>query len=117
MSTKTMADRVEEYLAYRHALGYQLHKEGQRLRSFARFADQTGHKGPLTTEIALRWARQPARAARPYQARRLGVVRTLARYARLLDVQNTSGRASQAPRFHRATCSARPTPVVPRSST
>jgi integrase len=80
MSSKTMAERVEEYLAYRHALGYQLHKEGQRLRSFARFADDVGHEGPLTTEMALRWAVLPEQAARPYQARRLGVVRTLARY-------------------------------------
>jgi site-specific recombinase XerD len=80
MTTPTMVDRVEEYLAYRHALGYQLHKEGQRLRSFARFADEAGHCGPLTTEIALRWARLPAQAARLYQARRLEVVRSLARY-------------------------------------
>jgi site-specific recombinase XerD len=80
MNTNTMADRVEEYLAYRHALGYQLCKEGQRLRSFARFADAVGHHGPLTTEIAVRWARLPEHAARLYQARRLEVVRTLARY-------------------------------------
>jgi integrase len=80
MSTTTMADRVEEYLAYRHALGYQLQREGQRLRSFARFADDAGHRGPLTTEIALRWARLPEHAARLYQARRLEIVGTLARY-------------------------------------
>jgi integrase len=80
MSTTTMVDRVEEYLAYRHALGYQLRKEGQRLRSFARFADEAGHCGPLTTEIALRWARLPQQAVRLYQARRLEVVGTLARY-------------------------------------
>jgi len=48
--------------------------------SFARFADHSGHRGPLTTEIALRWARLPERAARLYQARRLEVVRTLAKY-------------------------------------
>jgi integrase len=75
-----MTDRVEEYLAYRHALGYQLHREGQRLRSFARFADSAGHCGPLTTEIALRWACLPEQAAGLYRARRLEIVRTLARY-------------------------------------
>jgi integrase len=80
MTTKTMADRVEEYLAYRHALGYQLCAEGRQLRSFARFADAAGHQGPLTTKIALSWARLPAGAARLYQARRLEVVRTLACY-------------------------------------
>jgi integrase len=80
MSTTTMVDRVEQYLAYRHALGYQLDKVGQLLRSFARFADSAGHGGPLTIDIALRWARLPVQAARMYQARRLEVVRSLARY-------------------------------------
>ena len=80
MSTMTMASRVEEYLAYRRALGYQIRAEAQMRQSFARYADDTGHDGPLTTELALRWARLPERSARLYQARRLEVVRTLARY-------------------------------------
>jgi integrase len=80
MSPSTMAERVEEYLTYRRALGYQLRTEGDMLRTFARFADESGHSGPVTTEIALRWARLPELAARLYQARRLEVVRTLARY-------------------------------------
>jgi integrase len=80
MKIPTMADRVEEYLAYRRALGYQLHIEGQMLLSFARYADQSGQRGPLTTELALRWARLPERRTRLYQARRLEIVRTLARY-------------------------------------
>src|SRR5262249_54417158 len=66
--------------AYRHALGYQVRIEGQLLRSFARFADGVGHRGPLTIELALRWSRLPEGAARLYQARRLEIVRTLARY-------------------------------------
>ena len=53
MSAKTMAERVEEYLAYRRALGYQVRTQGGMLRSFARFADESGHLGPLTSEIAL----------------------------------------------------------------
>jgi integrase len=80
MTTPTMLERVEEYLAYRHALGYQVRIEGQLLRSFARFADGVGHQGPLTVELALRWSGLPEQAARLYQARRLEVVRALARY-------------------------------------
>jgi hypothetical protein len=38
MKTPTMADRVEEYLAYRRALDYQLRFEGRLLRSFDRSA-------------------------------------------------------------------------------
>ena len=80
MSATTMTTRVEEYLAYRRALGYQIRTEAQMLQSFARYADDSGHQGPLTTELALQWARLPERSARLYQARRLEVVRTLARY-------------------------------------
>jgi integrase len=80
MNPLTMADRVDAYLSYRRALGYQLRIEGQMLHSFARYADGSGHCGPLTTELALRWARLPEKAARVYQARRLELVRTLARY-------------------------------------
>ena len=80
MSIQTMVGRVHEYLTYRRSLGYQLRIEGQMLESFARYADEAGHRGPLTTELALRWARLPEQAARLYQARRLEVVGTLARY-------------------------------------
>ena len=69
MSATTMAARVEEYVAYRRALGYQIRTEAQMLRSFARYADDSGHQGPMTTELALRWARLPERSARLYQAR------------------------------------------------
>jgi integrase len=80
MSATTVTTRVEEYLAYRRALGYQIRTEAQMLQSFARYADDSGHQGPLTTELALQWARLPERSARLYRARRLEVVRTLARY-------------------------------------
>jgi integrase len=75
-----MTDRVEEYLAYRRALGYRLRSEGLLLRSFARYADDSGHRGPLSTELALRWARLPEHATRRYQARRLELLRGLAGY-------------------------------------
>jgi integrase len=80
MNLATMADRVDEYLVYRRALGYQIRIEGQLLQSFARYADESGHRGPLTIELALRWARLPEKAARLYHARRLEIVRTLAKY-------------------------------------
>ena len=89
MNAPTMVERVEEYLAYRRALGYQVRTQGGMLRSFARFADESGHLGPLTSEIALRWARLTERSSRLYQARRLEVVRTLAGY--LLAVTDFGG--------------------------
>ena len=86
MSESTpMVDLVEEYLDYRRRLGFQLRIEGQMLLEFARYADRSGHSGPLTTELAVRWARLPAEAAPLYQARRLEVVRCFARHRAIFD--------------------------------
>jgi len=76
----TMSSKVESYLAYRRGLGYQLRIEGLQLRQFAGFADAEGHRGPLTTELAVRWARQPTDCDPLYWARRLEVVRCFARH-------------------------------------
>jgi integrase len=76
----TMVAKVKAYLAYRRSLGYQLKIEGRLLAQFAKFADRRRHRGPLTTELALRWARATSSADRLYWARRLEVVRCLARH-------------------------------------
>jgi integrase len=76
----TTAAAVEEYLAVRRKLGFALHVEGQELDRFARFAEKVGHTGPITTELAVRWATLPADASRLYHARRLDLVRRLARH-------------------------------------
>jgi integrase len=81
----TMAELVEEHLAYRRRLGFSLHSEGKMLLAFAYYADRSGHRRPLTTELALRWARLPAGAAPLYQARRPQVVRCFARYRAIFD--------------------------------
>lgn len=49
----SMTEKVERYLQLRRALGYQLRIEGRLLQQFAAFADAAGHRGPLTTELAL----------------------------------------------------------------
>ena len=78
--TPTMQERVEQYVSARRKLGYQMRVEGRELLRFARFADGLGHRGPLSTEIALRWARTAQDCSSLYQARRLEVVRCLARH-------------------------------------
>jgi len=46
----TMIDRAKEYLAYRRALGFALDSSGALLLQFARFADHSTHRGPLTAD-------------------------------------------------------------------
>lgn len=81
----TMVRLAEEYLAQRRNLGYQLRTEGELLLHFARYADRLGHRGRVTLELAVQWARLPQDAAPSYWARRLDVVRGFARYRAIFD--------------------------------
>jgi len=84
MSQSTMVARVEAYLAARRRLGFQLRIEGYELLRFARYADVCGHRGPVTVDLALRWA-QTATSSRLYRARRIEVVRCFARHQALTE--------------------------------
>jgi integrase len=75
-----MVGLAKEYLAYRKGLGFQLASTEPLLLQFAGYADRAGHRGPLTTELAVRWARLPAAGSPGYLARRLDVVRGFARH-------------------------------------
>jgi integrase len=81
----SMVRWARDYLAYRRDLGFQLRKREPLLLQFAEYADRAGHRGPLTTELAVRWARLPAHAAPRYWAIRLDVVRGFARYLAVVD--------------------------------
>ena len=59
---RSMLSKVRAYLAHRRALGFQLKCEGVRLLDFARYVDARGHRGPLTTRLAMRWACLPQAA-------------------------------------------------------
>lgn len=80
MSPSAMLNAVDAYLASRRRLGYQLFIEGEELRRFAEYADAACHQGPITTELAVRWAKLPIKADPLYWARRLDMVRRLAEY-------------------------------------
>lgn len=77
---------VLEYLSFRRGLGYEMRVEGDQLLRFAAFADGTGHRGPLTIDLALRWASGLSRSNNPRNgARRLDIVRRFARHLALSD--------------------------------
>ncbi|WP_336814137.1 tyrosine-type recombinase/integrase [Bosea sp. MMO-172] len=79
MTHPTMLSRAEAYLAYRRHLGFKLDRPGDQTLSFARFADDIGHQGALTSEIAVRWAKDAASRGDPFTwARRLDILRPFA---------------------------------------
>ena len=76
----TMVEQAKKYLADRRSLGFALDVSGKLLMQFARFADRSKHRGPLTTDLALRWASLPKTASARYRAERLSIVRGFARH-------------------------------------
>jgi integrase len=80
-----MLDLVEQYLADRRSLGFALRIQGRQLCNFARFADNIGHRGPVTVDLCLRWATLPIARGRRFPGRRLEVVRPFARYCAAID--------------------------------
>ncbi len=79
-TTETMLARVEAYLKHRRQAGYALKIEGEQLLQFARFADNTGHRGPPTINLAIQWACSSPQSKPITAARRIEVIRPFARH-------------------------------------
>jgi integrase len=69
-------------------MGFALRIEAGQLRSFARYADEVGHRGPLTIDLIARWATLAGRRPRRCPGRRLDCVRPFARYRAAIDSAN-----------------------------
>lgn len=83
-SDTSMVALVTEYLALRRGLGFDLRTQGWLLLDFARYADETGHQGPITIDLATRWATM-SKSSPPSIAQRLSVVRQFARHRIAFD--------------------------------
>lgn len=81
----SMQERVNSYLQARRSMGYTLHIEGEQLQRFARFADQREHQGHITIDLAVAWAKDSHKSHQIGHARRLEVVRSLAKYCLIFE--------------------------------
>lgn len=79
--SRTMLSLAQDYLVERRGLGFDLRIPGSQITTFARFIDEAGHAGPLTTRVILDWVQGRAKYANPFSwARRLDILRPFARY-------------------------------------
>ncbi len=85
MTPPSFRDQVEEYLAVRRALGFDLKSPGQQLLDFARYADRIGHDGHVTTDLAVQWALATSSSDPAAPTRRLSSVRQFARHRAVYD--------------------------------
>lgn len=79
-----LGQALDEYLALRRALGFELRRTEWALRRFVEFAEREGARW-VTTDLALRWATLPAHVQGSERSVRLGVVRRFAEYLRATD--------------------------------
>jgi integrase len=75
---------LDDYLALRHAMGFQLHEAHRLLPPCVAFLEQHGAMG-MTTDWAVRWATQPPHVQPAEWARRLRLVRGFAQYHSAVD--------------------------------
>ena len=81
---KPLSRHLEEYLALRRRLGFELRDAGYELHKFLRFARQA-KASFLTTKLALEWATQPTGCQPAQWAARLGMVRRFGEYLSAVD--------------------------------
>jgi len=82
----SMMVAVQQYLDERRQLGFELIAPGTELMRFARYADARDHRGPLTQDLIVGWAREHVkRTSVVTAARRLETVRPFAAYYRQFE--------------------------------
>lgn len=85
MKPRSLSQAVQTYLQERRQLGFALKEDGWMLHGLVDYAAQQGHRGPLTTKLAVAWAQAPAHAQPRWWARRLETVGRFAVYWKALD--------------------------------
>jgi integrase len=81
-----LREALDEYLAIRRSLGFELQRVAPYLYDFVSLAEEQG-VSHISTELALQWAQQPATAQPANWARRLGIVRRFAAWHSAYDPQ------------------------------
>lgn len=54
----SLQQRIDDYLAERRRLGFALRSRDTLLAGFARYVADRHHRGPLTADLMVEWARQ-----------------------------------------------------------
>lgn len=87
LDNNRISRQIEEYIVYKHSLGYVIKTESQELRRFAKYTRNIGYNGPITAELSMRWASLDNNFTRKYMARRLETLHTFAVYISVFDAE------------------------------
>jgi integrase len=81
----SMSEHVRRYLQQRRALGLSLKSAEDMLLDLARFVDGSGRRGPLTTDLVMRWVHRTKALSESYRSQRFSAARCFARYLAIRD--------------------------------
>ncbi len=83
----SLQQRIDDYLDERQRLGFKLHSRSTLLAGFARYVADHKHRGPLTADLMIDWAKQDKwqRGTPSTWAARLAFVRHFARYLKQFE--------------------------------
>lgn len=84
----TVLEKVQAYLAERRQAGCTMHMVGSQLKSFVRFAQERGHRGPLTSDLLLAWAQASRHPGERTAAARLTQILPFAQFCHRLDARD-----------------------------
>ena len=85
LNENLLTKQVEEYIAYKRSLGFQIKIEADELRRFATYTRNMGYDGSLSSELAMQWATLKDSYSLRYRARRLETIHTFAKYIIAFD--------------------------------
>lgn len=93
MNSNRISRQLEEYLEYKHSLGYRLTHEEYVLRSFVKYTLEIGHTGSLNSDIVLDWISSGSDNDKT-MGRKLEVIRPFSKYISTFDseVKNIPGK-------------------------
>ena len=83
----SLEQRIADYLAERRRLGFELRSWDTMLATFARYVALQHHRGPLTADLMIDWAKQDKwqRGTPSTWAVRLAKIRHFARYLKQFE--------------------------------
>lgn len=84
MISNTISKLLQEYLEYKHSLGFKLMGEGYVLNRFARYTLSRGYDGSLTMDIVLDWIASEGGSDKT-KGRRLEAIRPFSKYIAAFD--------------------------------
>jgi integrase len=87
LDSNRITRQIEEYITYKHSLGYVIKTESQELRRFAKYSREIRYDGSITSDLAVQWASLDINFTRKYMARRLETLHTFAVYISAFDTE------------------------------